>query len=90
MIVIAWLNEEQEFDGEPYAKDLGARSGLRTVLRPVACVWSRSDLNKQLSAAKEHLRKERPDGAIFVYPSSERDPLGRAKSEILIQKGGVK
>ena len=54
-----------------------------------ACVWlcngSEYDVNKAHGYV-ENMRKDYPDITVKVYPTSERDPLGRAKAEMLASK----
>lgn len=82
-IVLAWVLEDFEVVRERRA-DLGERPITRRVLVPKAAVWlkrgSAADvLRAQTYADKETGYKIR----VFTYPTNERDPLGRAKREVL-------
>lgn len=58
---------------------------MREIQVPRALVWRKgvvaSKLAAEVAKAEESLR---PEGyKVFTYPSSERDPLGRAKKEMM-------
>lgn len=83
-IVVAWTTQEQEFDGRPFARDLGALPGLREVTKPHACVWLNKGSDADIEKAQAFIASDAPDtGRVFVYPTNEKDPLGRARREIL-------
>lgn len=83
-IVIAWTEEVQVPDGKPFARDLGALPGMKTDVVAHACVWLRKGTADDLIKASAHVRAEHPgNGRVFEFPTTERDPLGKAKKRIL-------
>jgi hypothetical protein len=68
-IVVAWFDaEERRVTGRPAAH---------------AAVWKRRGYAKDVERAEEYARTQTEGGRVIVYPREERDPLGRARREIL-------
>lgn len=83
-IVVAWTSQEQEFDGRPFARDLGARPGLREVTKAHSCVWLNKGTDADIEKARLHIESAHPEtGRVFVYPVGEPDPIHRSRREIL-------
>jgi hypothetical protein len=80
-IVIAWTEDSAEWDGEPYAADLGERPTMRPVRLAKACMW----LNRGTAADVEKARVyAAPQGySVLTFPASVRDPLGAARAAVL-------
>lgn len=80
-IVLAWLDEEFVLiqEGQP---DIGRPHKFKSVPRPLAAMW----LNKGTEADVVKARKyaETDGRAVFCY-EGEKDPLGRARKDILSQ-----
>lgn len=88
-IVVAWTVESRVFDGRPFAADLGARPGLKTIREGRACIWrnrgSEADVVKARAYAEtENTKRGEGEGPIlvFIYPTSEKEPLDRARREV--------
>jgi hypothetical protein len=80
-IVIAWTEESSEWDGKPYARDRGQQPTMIPTRIAKACVWLNEGGEADLVAAKRYA-----DGTfhrVFTYPTTERDPLARAKHDAL-------
>jgi len=82
-IVVAWLVYEQEYDGEPYARDLGARPTMREVKVPRAVVWKTNGTDDDVRKASKHARAEYGEGFAVYTHQDETDPHGRARRDIL-------
>lgn len=51
---------------------------------PSAMVWQRRGSSRQVVAAHQFVEREHPQtGQVFIFPKSERDPLGRAREQLL-------
>ena len=83
-IVIAWVEEVRVWDGEDYAVDLGASAKFNTERKPRVVVWLKRGHLDDLDKARAHAEAHHPTGKAFSYTSLERDPLGRARREILL------
>jgi hypothetical protein len=97
-VVVAWISDDVEVaDPQLTRIDLGERHKLRDVQVGKAVMWSRAGKEVDVEKAQQWARKEREDAAhdpryatghshrVFVYPSTEKDPLGRARREVLKQ-----
>ncbi len=89
-IVVAWTVEEHVYDGKPYAADMGQRPGMRVERQGRAAVWLRQGTKADVRKAKEYAAKE--SGAertmhVFVYPTTEQEPLERARRDVLALEG---
>lgn len=80
-IVIAWPDETMELV-DPGAPDIG-RSAKFTA-RPIgkAAMWLRRGTPADLEKARAYCATE-PGRRAYSYPISERDPLGRARREVI-------
>lgn len=88
-IVVAWVVEGLVSSGRPYAADLGARAPMQHVLEPKACVWLVHGNEADVERARAYITQEEPEtGKVFVYEASERDPLGRARVDVLAERVG--
>ena len=90
VIAIAWPEETSELAQAPgsWRWDLGQLPKMRNVVIAKALVWTNKGDADDLAKAEAFAR--RPDSAgghdgsrVFVYPTSERDPIGRAKADLL-------
>lgn len=83
-VMQAWITSESKWDGEPYAADLGRQPNMIDVTVPHAVTWSRDTRPAMVSRAVLNLSDQGYKFVrVFVYPSTERDPGGRAQAEIL-------
>lgn len=84
-IVTAWVVAEQQFDGRPFASDLGSKPGMRTVRTGRAAVWLNRGSAEDIDKARAYAARASDEYQIhvFVYPVDELDPLGRARREVL-------
>ena len=88
-IVLAWTAPDFEVVRER-RRDLGERPEMRELVVGKAAMWKNSVSAKKLDAevtkatayARQQEEHDRPIH-VFVYPGSERDPLNRAKQEVL-------
>ncbi len=78
-IVIAWLVDEVEVVSSG-RRDIGERPTFRDVKVPRAAMWTNKGTEQDVEKARVYAAKE--GYQVFVYPTSERDPLGRARREI--------
>ena len=93
-IVIAWLVEEVRFSGKPYAADLGERPKMETVRDARACMWLNAGTEVDVEKARKYAASDvsrsstDPDATrhVFVFQKTEKDPIGRAKREVLKAK----
>lgn len=87
-IVIAWPDVEHVHDGQPYAADLGTRPRMVAIPTGRAVMWLRRGTLRDVERAEEYaaeMRREDPPrlARVFVYETSERDPLGRARRDVV-------
>lgn len=89
-IVVAWVVDEQEIapGQKMWRHDLGERPKFVSVKNAKAVMWANSGSVEDLAKARAYAEKHHHgSGAAFEYPVSEKDPLGRAKKDILKQVG---
>lgn len=79
-IVLVRIEMETVVAGS-YRHDLGEAPKLSQIARARALVWLRSGDDYDLEKAKVFATRE--GYQVRVYPTTERDPLGRAKTEAL-------
>lgn len=60
--------------------DLGRRPVMKTVARPVAMVWSLSGDDADVAKAKTFAAAN--GYTVLTFPTTEQDPIGRAKHQI--------
>jgi hypothetical protein len=84
IIVLAWTVEDRVWDGEPYARDLGAAPGWKTVQRPLACVWLNKGTEADMAKAKAHAAQE--GAQVLTFPEGTEDPLGLAREVIFLTR----
>jgi hypothetical protein len=88
VIVIAWKTDDFEVVGTARV-DLGERHKTRPIVVAKAVMWSRKDSDKDLASAEAYAKNPPPttyptyDYRVFVYPATERDPLERARRDVL-------
>lgn len=87
-IVIVWADLLHVWDGKPFRADLGERPGTRIEKVAHAVVWllagSEDDVSKAIDyCERENLRIHDNINKRYVrtYPTTEKDPIGRAKRE---------
>lgn len=84
-IVLAWTTEEPRLEREGRI-DIGERHTFKMVRVPKAVMWlnrgSEKDLATAILYAAQQSTPQQPHH-VFTYPTSERDPLGRAKKDVL-------
>ena len=80
-IVLARAENCAEWDGQPFASDLGQRPKFVPTRRAVAMVW----LNAGDASDEEKARAfAASDGyTVFTYAVGEADPLGKARAAVL-------
>lgn len=96
--VLAWTVATRVHDGRPYARDLGASPGLRTVVEGRAATWrldaGPDDLeDAQRYADIENARRDPAEVGAYVvltYPRAEREPLERARREVVLRSARVR
>lgn len=88
-IVLAWKTIEQRLV-RPGRTDLGERSEWTDVETPHAAVWLRRGDASDVEKATVHAATEKYAAIglvgkvhVFTYPTSEEDPLGRARREVM-------
>lgn len=85
-IVIAWTEDEQEIapGQKPWRHDLGERPKLVDVKKPRAVVWVNDGSDADAAKAREYVKKAHPGtGQVFLYPTTEKDPLGKARRDVV-------
>jgi hypothetical protein len=95
-VVLAWTRETAELvDPHLTRIDLGEWHKTRPVREGLAVMWARHGTEADVEKAKAHAAKEQSAAdhdplyatgtgyRVFVYPLSEKDPLGRARREVL-------
>lgn len=63
--------------------DLGERPKMEEVPDPKSLIWLNEGTATDLKKAKAYARQE--GYSVFTYPTTERDPLGRAKKDVLVK-----
>ena len=79
-IVLARTEEDYEVV-RPGQSDIGIPAKTRVVLVPKALMWLRKGTSADVAKAEAHAKSE--GWRVFTYPTSEKDPLGRAKKDVL-------
>lgn len=79
-IVIAKAETEHAVDPNALRR-YGALAKTVAVLVPKAIVWANEGDAAEVRKAKDYAARE--GYRVFLYPVGERDPLGRAKREVL-------
>jgi hypothetical protein len=93
-IIIAWLendgtrltDEWERFDGANY------RRKLEVVPQAHAAVWVNRGTAADRQSAEDYVRRDHADkrrAAVFAFPTTEQDPLGRARREIAMGVEGA-
>ena len=85
-IVVAWTEGTQELapGQKSWRHDLGERPKFVDVKKPHAAVWTNQGTAADVAKAHEYVRKTNPGtGRVMVYPTTEKDPLGRARKDVL-------
>lgn len=89
-IVLAWKTAEQELTGDPWRADIGERPKWKDVEKPHAAMWKARGREKDVEKARIYADNpsNNPTGLVghvrvLTYPTSERDPLGRAKRDVM-------
>lgn len=82
-IVLAWVVEDFEVVGERRT-DLGERPKLRQVDVAKTVMWLNRGSDEDVKKAKAYAAKElNYEIVVLTYPTAEKDPLGRAKKDVL-------
>jgi|GEM_PF-3921163 len=95
-IVVAWKVDSSEIvDPHRTRVDLGESYKTRPKVESQAAMWVRSGTAVDVEKAEVYARREAASAAkdprsatgyghrVFVYPATEKDPLGRARKEVL-------
>ncbi|MES2156074.1 MAG: hypothetical protein V4510_13150 [bacterium] len=85
-VVAAWTEDVQEIapGQKPWRHDLGERPKLVDAKKPHAAMWVNQGTRADVAKALAFVRKDYPaTGRVFVYPTTEGDPLGRARRDVL-------
>lgn len=85
-IVVAWTVEDVVSIGPDRGADLGRRREVKTGPVARAAMWLNRGTQGDVAAAEAYARTvdshDRP-AQVYVYPTSERDPLGMARKAIM-------
>ena len=81
-IVLAWTTEEPRLEREGRI-DIGERHTFKMERVPKAVMWKNRGSDADLVKARSYASEQGPGHHVFTYPTSERDPLGRAKKDVL-------
>ena len=82
-IVLARL--EEDFRVIEYRRtDLGERPLMERIDKPVACIWLNAGSDDDVSKAQKYAATA--GYTVYTYATSERDPLGRAKKDIVTNR----
>lgn len=88
-IIVAWTEDAEEYDGKPYAADLGNRPTTKQVKKAFSATWKRDGAPEDIAKALSFMKRDHPDtGRVYTYDKGEKDPLGRARKDILSGKKG--
>lgn len=84
-IVLAWLDEDFIIvkEGQP---DIGRPHTFKAIPKPLAAMWLNKGTDADLAKAKKYA--ETDARTVFCY-DGERDPLGRARRDILAGRTGA-
>jgi hypothetical protein len=85
-VVAAWTDDTQEIapGQKMWRHDMGERPKFVDVKKPHSVIWANNGVEADITRAQAWVSKSYPDtGRVFVYPVTEKDPLGRARHEIL-------
>jgi hypothetical protein len=84
LIVVAWTETGSEIDPRfPMARsDMGERPRFREVQVGKALRWLQHGTDADVSKAQAYAAKW-PNGAVYLFEQSERDPLGKARAMVV-------
>jgi len=94
-VVVAWIVDTVEpVDTHLTRIDLGERHKMRETREGRSVMWARNGTQADIEKAEIYARAEREKAEgnphrtgyghrVFVYPTMEKDPLGRARREVL-------
>lgn len=85
-VVVAWTEDARVIapGQKAWRHDLGGLPKFVDVKEPRAAMWMNKGTRSDVEKAKAWVMKEHPtSGNAFAYPTSEKDPLGRARRDIL-------
>lgn len=81
--MLAWVVPDFEVVKQRRS-DLGERPEMKEVKIPKAAVWLKRGTKADIEKAKAYAEKETDYKiAVLMYPTSERDPIGKAKRDVL-------
>lgn len=84
-IVIAWLEDVEEWNGEPFCADIGQRPKMVSRTVPRSVVWVHGGTEEDRQKAESKAPTLYPDGhghRVFAYPDGTKNPLERARVEV--------
>ena len=83
-VVIAWQEDARRaVDWDTTRVDLGERPQWEDIKVPKAVVWVRTGTQADVVKAEAHAATLDYPARVFTYPSKEKDPLGRARQDIV-------
>jgi hypothetical protein len=87
-IVLAWAEDTFVHDGMPYQADLGHAPRMVPCRKTSAAVWLNAGGAADLAKANAYAAADK-DKQVYVYtfPCAEKDPLGRARKQVLANQG---
>lgn len=85
-IVLAWLSDERRMVRERRT-DLGELPVFEDYVLPHSAMWMNRGTEEDLQKAVDYAGRQSHRHAVYAYPRSEGDPLGRARAEIMGVKG---
>ncbi len=82
-IVVAWWQDEKEWDGEAFNSDLGRLPKFRDIRVAKCLVWKHEADKADLKKAQDFAAKEYGDQGVQVFEyDTDEDCLERAKKDL--------
>lgn len=81
-ICLGRIEESAEWDGRPYARDLGHRAGMVPTREARALVWLLRGTDADVEKARAYCAEPGCEWEVYVLPVEEPDPIAATKRAV--------
>ena len=81
-ICLGRVEESAEWDGRPYARDLGHRAGMVPTREARALVWLLRGTDADVEKARAYCAEPGCEWEVYVLPVEESDPIAATKRAV--------